>query len=476
MAAATYRFQWQGVSIPDVDDHLDPSVAASIVSVSGAPVVSIQVSDASAQQDLTDFMAAQGWVPATESVATLATIIFRPGGVADGNVVTDWPSVQDAIAAAGGAITIFIDSSLAAAHVPAATGTTDFQGAATLVPYNWSINPVSGVDADVLTIDDGAVLHRVRAIQGPLTVQCACVTTQALSFSYGAFPGSALDVFYIQDGAQLGLLAGATVGAIQIPAGSGLLMFAQSGITFQSAAAGVPLIDMLGAGFFALLARDVITFSGDVLRGGATAQFNFTHDDSIARPSILAGQSFALFTGTLNESRVSLAQWAQPSNFTSTDPNLPMPPNVQQGQLNYASDLGQLQVWDGAAWRNVALPTAPYSNPSTPGPIPTAPAVVVLSSFAAAIPAGGGAVAVNFAAVDVTKDATAGDITFMFRIDGATSDTSVISFAANENKSYARPFKTPSLPAGTHTIDIAAQCDFGTATLIQAPMLGLITT
>jgi hypothetical protein len=77
------------------------------------------------------------------------SFVFRPGGVAAGNVFTTWPSLMAAVNSAPGINSILIDASIAAAHVPAGTWNVD-----NCMFYDQAI----GGFAPTLTFDDGAVL------------------------------------------------------------------------------------------------------------------------------------------------------------------------------------------------------------------------------------------------------------------------------------------------------------------------------
>lgn len=83
-------------------------------------------------------------------VGPMATFVFRPGGVAGGNVFTTWASLMAAVSLTPGLRIIYIDDSLAAAHM-AAGG-----------PYDLDNVTLAGNQASAtftLIIDDGATFH-----------------------------------------------------------------------------------------------------------------------------------------------------------------------------------------------------------------------------------------------------------------------------------------------------------------------------
>lgn len=153
-------------------------------------------------------------------------IIFRPGGVAGGNVFTTWASAFAALQSVQGATTLYVDSSIAAANVP--PGTYDGFGAAKLSAY------VAG--ADVLTILDGATLHDWAKFEG-LVVACQCLTTNALSFENNF-------LFVMDDFASIVLEAGATVPALQTVGGGLFSMASRLSVLDNSLAPTIPVIDI----------------------------------------------------------------------------------------------------------------------------------------------------------------------------------------------------------------------------------------
>lgn len=123
------------------------------------------------------------------------TFVFRPGGVAGGNVYTTWASLMASVGQRAGPKTIEIDSSLAAAHMTAGAWNLD---ACTLSGFYGA----GGVGA-VLTVDEGAVLSFTKlVISGGLDVVCDATATYPVT-------ATELQRIELRDYAQLSAEAGA---------------------------------------------------------------------------------------------------------------------------------------------------------------------------------------------------------------------------------------------------------------------------
>ena len=103
-------------------------------------------------------------------------VIFRPGGVASANVVTDWNGVKARMVLAQNDLVVQVDPSIAPAIVPASSGTTDVLG----VQFRGFI---ANGNNPILTIQDGAVLENLSYVGNTLLVQCECHTTSALRWT-----------------------------------------------------------------------------------------------------------------------------------------------------------------------------------------------------------------------------------------------------------------------------------------------------
>jgi hypothetical protein len=281
-----------------------------------------------------------------------AGIIFRPGLPSAGVAVATWAEVQTAIIAADGAITVFIDGQNAACHVPASSGVTDCQGATLFQSYNL-LAGVGAVAQQTLTIDDGAVLHRPRAIV-QVDIVCACATTSAITFNTTSPPTDTLVTNYM----GLSLAAGATVPAISIGAGGQLNILSEFSSTFDSSLAGTTPVISLGTGAtlnWVAFGTVVISGTDPVTGGGLTATIDFTHDDMTQLPNFVG---FG-FTGTVTEFRASFAGVASPAQGNTA--GRPVPPLVYTGQIYFDTTLQALVAYTGAGWVTPVGGTAPVN-------------------------------------------------------------------------------------------------------------------
>ena len=263
-------------------------------------------------------------------------LVWRPGATPSPGIVATWAQVAAAIAASPVPLTVYVDSSSATANVMGAV--TDCKGTTTFASYNATL----GI-TDTMTINDGATLHRPRAFTDLLIVNCAAVTTQALSFTTTALQ---FDRFYVSRGATLQLGGAAAVPACIVPTGGFLSLQTDSNAVLSTAADGAePLFSLLGTATLDWFAIEELTTAGsNVITGAGGATLNFVHDSTIPLPGFVAWG----FAGTVNETRLSLAAWAQPASGATGA--RPAGVNVKTGQIYFDTTLGQLIVWNGAAW------------------------------------------------------------------------------------------------------------------------------
>ncbi len=181
-------------------------IGTSITLTGGAPQPIITGSgNATAGQTLVA-TGTGNWVFGTP-VATsteLDGIIFRPGGVAAGNVYTTWATAFAAVTATNGTTILYVDSSITTATVPA--GVWDGLGALTLSGYS------PGDTIDFLEMVDGAVLANIYKVSG-LTIMPAAVTTVPFTFEPDA-------ILFLDELAFLTFPVGALVPMMQAPAGN----------------------------------------------------------------------------------------------------------------------------------------------------------------------------------------------------------------------------------------------------------------
>jgi hypothetical protein len=161
------------------------------------------------------------------------SIIFQPGGVAGGQVVTSWTQVQKFITARAGNVIVYIDDSIAAAHVPVTSGVTDCQGRVEFRPFKQDL-----VNYKILVVDNGATLKNMYRIAGTLAIEGNTTGgVPAFDWDYpAAAPGPCL---YIDEFAFLATGAAATQPACVIPAAGNLEILAtgQGGISQSTATA-----------------------------------------------------------------------------------------------------------------------------------------------------------------------------------------------------------------------------------------------
>lgn len=141
-----------------------------------------------------------------------AFIIFKPGGVTGGLVVTSWAEVQTFIAYREGAVIVYVDDSIISpALVPGASGVTDCEGRLELRAFL-----LDSVNYSVLQIEDGATLHNLYSIRD-VELRCNSQSaTPSLSFAGTATGGSLI----LQEFGLLSQAATATQPGIRIPAGT----------------------------------------------------------------------------------------------------------------------------------------------------------------------------------------------------------------------------------------------------------------
>ena len=158
-------------------------------------------------------------------------LTFKPGGTNGNGVVTTWAQVQAVAAAAEGPWTLYIDDSLAAAEVPAAT-TTDFKMLCT-------IDIVFGQSNGKLTIKDTGVIKNFLNLQtGGVYVEAA--TTAGIIFDT---PGLRTNIR--EGGVIQNTLGVSTVPAINVTVDFYVIVSFQSGAITNIETSGEPTVPML---------------------------------------------------------------------------------------------------------------------------------------------------------------------------------------------------------------------------------------
>ena len=218
-------------------------------------------------------------------LAKSPSIVFQPGGVAGGLVVTDWEKVQEFVALRKGACTLYVDDSFTAgagALVPGASGITDGFGRLEIRPYRQDGNGV------FLLVGDGATLKGLYRIAGTIGI---FADTQGVipafdwDYSAGGSGAGAVPVFYIEDEAMVGNLPTATAPAVVVPAGNQLAWnFSTYGGVFLLSAAFLVEMTAAPSTLFGVHAENAFILSGGSLTnfvtGGAGTTFLFQFDSS----------------------------------------------------------------------------------------------------------------------------------------------------------------------------------------------------
>jgi hypothetical protein len=235
-------------------------------------------------------------------LAKSPSIIFRPGAASGGLAVATWAEVQEFVNLREGAVVVYVDDGVAAAHVPAASGVTDFQGRGEIRAYRQD-----AANYSTLVIDDGATLKSIFRIAG--TVELLAATTGAVpAFDFDYTPnvvGTPVPSLWLDDGGFIGTMPAAASPAIVVPAGNTLNLFFsnRAGIFLQSASF---LVSCTGASGLDVIASDSSivgggSASGNVVTGGAGSFSVYEFDSECQNaglspiPPVFATASFGSF-------------------------------------------------------------------------------------------------------------------------------------------------------------------------------------
>jgi hypothetical protein len=258
-----------------------------------------------------------------------AYVIYRPGGIASGNVATTFAQLQAAVNA--GAMMIYVDSSLGAASIPAGeTLTPPTGGVIQLVSFN-------GTSAsDALTVADTGVIQDLTLIDGGLSLQCTCTTSPALTYSR---PGTFL---LLRGGSSAIVILGAGSPAVSVGAGQELFVSINN-VSEVLGVAGFPFAKATG-GTILMLAFGFSTVNAQAIgQSAGTAEFFF---DSSCTPPVFT-------VGAVTLVAIDLVANLKPSVTTTVGrPTV----NLQPGQQSFDSTLG-IPIWRNAgntAWVNSA--------------------------------------------------------------------------------------------------------------------------
>jgi len=227
--------------------------------------------------------------------APIDGVIFRPGGVAGGNVYTTWAGAFAAAVASNCTTTIVVDSSITPAVVP--PGTYDGEGVLLLAGHGLTAGGIS----NFLTISDGATLKDFGGfstnMNGLLDIRCECRTTQAFSLTDS-------EEFLMGESCTIQLEVGALVPALIIGAtgatqSNTFRCFGPAAIDNTNAPT-VPVIEVTNGwtGDFILnsyFSSELFLVTGNEIGGPVGSTVNFFRDNTVP------AMSSALFFGTYGD-------------------------------------------------------------------------------------------------------------------------------------------------------------------------------
>jgi len=281
-----------------------------------------------------------GWAG---SGGTNFSLIYRPGGVPQGNVVTDETTLWLRIAAIPGPVTVYFDDTIAPCVLHGVhTVAFDMQWS------GWTL----GVNTN-LTLADG---FRLASTDGGIGLSLVTwdlqITSQNSNAASGAFVPTISDVLAVEYGSSLKSAGnGGPVFRVDGGAGGGLTFALHNAATFGDGAHAV--VNLVAAGAAQILLFDDTTLANDSIQGAVGTTFTIDVVSTSAKftvpPAVGPYPSQPLMLGTINvvyESNASNIGYtpATPANWRSTLPTL-----VSQA-LDYLVALVTLmRVWTATA-------------------------------------------------------------------------------------------------------------------------------
>jgi hypothetical protein len=258
-------------------------------------------------------------------------VIFRPGVASAGQAVATAAELTTAIA--NGALTIYVDSSISAATLPAGFN-LDCKKIVALSGFN---NNFAGPGSDTLTIADTATITNPKSIEGMLTVTCDCTTSQAFVFATVAYVNI--------DQASIGLANGAGSPAYAVPSGSDLNITLTRETQLNAGTSGFALFTAASGGAYTVFAYESPFYATGAEFGAEVGgEFVYDYDSSAGPPA------WTTISGTYVP-RPQDSDQAQAYGVGTANPTTPAP---RIGQPFYRTDL-TMPVWfDGTQWRNAA--------------------------------------------------------------------------------------------------------------------------
>ncbi len=200
-------------------------------------------------------------------LAKSQSVIFQPGGVNGGLVVTTWAQVQEFIAFREGTVTVLVDDSLAPALVPAASAITECEGRV-------EMRAATGLSA-TLTIQDGATLANLGKVTNSLALKCQAQATPSLSFTQAGTQS-----FEIDSNASVVVDPIATTAPIMVQAAKQLVVHVDHGAA--KSLPGVALASVAATGILSVFLYNGSTLTDNYVSGPATATANLLYDATSA--------------------------------------------------------------------------------------------------------------------------------------------------------------------------------------------------
>jgi hypothetical protein len=283
-------------------------------------------------------------------------IIYQPGGVVGGLVVTAWQQVQEFIALREGAVIVYVDDSIVSpALVPGASGITDCEGRVEIRPFL-----IDSTNYSTLQVEDGATLQNLYSITD-VEVRCNSQSaTPSLSFS-GTPTGG---VLILQQFGLLSQAATATQPGVSVPAGTRMLISLSGDSAIVKEGFNdftVPLFDVPATANLTLLLLDASFVENNYAAGAGTVNFDFDNSSAfeffpIGTPPTLPG-----LTGTYTKEDASVllgdVTGADLTSLVVAWRNHPLDPATMG-----APAVGNVPHFDGTSWVAGTVPSGSVSG------------------------------------------------------------------------------------------------------------------
>lgn len=257
----------------------------------------------------------------TPSTNSGGSFVWRPGGVAGGNVYTTWASLYAAFSALAGAKTIWVDDSIVSPAIISSGGPYNVDG----VTFTSRGNFNNGNGAAVVQVESGATMTATYLeVKGLILIESSS-STPVLNV--------ASDVecnIFVKDNAEI---VGGTSSFVSINASGFAWFWVWGGIL------GAKAISSGGGGGN----LEVDCFGGELSTGSIVGSGLIEYDASSTLGTLTG------FTGTLN--RITVAALAEAA-FGTTGARPAGTTLVKTGQMYFDTTLGFPVWWNGTTWVN----------------------------------------------------------------------------------------------------------------------------